>query len=80
MDIGLQLNYYYMCVANKYISGKHCTIAWYVDDNKVSHVEQDVIYDVINKVEEKFPVLTVTNGNIHTFLGIKIRYLKDGMV
>ena len=27
MDIGLQLNYYYMCVANKYISGKHCTIA-----------------------------------------------------
>ena len=48
-----------------------------MDDNKVSHVEQDVIDDVINKVEEGFPVSTVTKGNVHTFLGMKIRYLKN---
>ena len=48
-----------------------------MDDNKVSHVEQDVIDDVINKVEEGFPVSTVTKGNVHTFIGIKISYLNN---
>ena len=47
-----------------------------MDDNKVSHVEHDVIDDVMNKAEEMFPGLTVTKVNIHSFLGIKIRYLK----
>ena len=67
-DMRFQLNIYYMCVVNNYINGKHCTIAWYVDNNKVSHVEQDIIYDIISKVEEGFQVLTVTKGNVHTFL------------
>ena len=43
----------------------------------VSHVEQEVIDDIIRKVEERFPVSTVTEGNVHTFLGIKIRHLKN---
>ena len=37
--MGLQLNHYDTHVENKDINRKHCTIAWYVDDNKVSHVE-----------------------------------------
>ena len=49
-DMEFQLNPYDMCVVNKKINGKQCNIAWYVDDNKVSHVEQDVIYYVISKV------------------------------
>ena len=48
-----------------------------MDDNKVSYVEQEVIDDVIRKVEESFPVLTVTKGNVHTLLGVKIRYLDN---
>ena len=66
-----------MCVENKYINGKRCTISWYVDDNKVSHVEQNDIDDVISKVEDRFPVITVAKGNVNTFLGIKISYLKN---
>ena len=50
----LQINTYDMCVANKDINGKQCTISWHVDNNKVSHVEQGVIDDVTNKVEERF--------------------------
>ena len=42
-DMGFQINTYVMYVSNKDINGKQCTIAWYVDDNKVSHVEQDLI-------------------------------------
>ena len=76
-DIGFQLNPYDMCVANMDININQCTVAWYVDVNKVSYVKQGVIYDVINKVEWRFLGLTVTKGNVHIFLGIKISYLKN---
>ena len=68
-DMELQLNTYDMCVANKDINGEQWTIAYYLNDNKVSHVEQYVIDDVISKVEERFLVLKVTKCNVHTFLG-----------
>ena len=32
---GFSLNQYEMCIANKEINGHQCTIAWYVDNNKV---------------------------------------------
>ena len=38
-EMGFELNPYDTCVANKVIDGKQCTIAWYVDDNKISHVQ-----------------------------------------
>ena len=38
-DMGFVLNPYDMCVADKTINGKQCTIAWYVDDNRIFHVE-----------------------------------------
>ena len=66
-----RLNPYGMCVANNDINGKHCTIAWYVDDNKVSHVEQNVTDDLISKVEERSLGLTVTKGNVYILLGMK---------
>ena len=53
-DMGFQLNIYNVCVTNNYINRKHCNIVWYVDDNKISHVEQDVIHYVISNVEERF--------------------------
>ena len=44
-DIGFELNPYDLCVANKDINGKQCTIVWHVDDNKISHV-LFLIFDV----------------------------------
>ena len=49
-DMGFEINPYDMCVANKIINGKQCTLTWYVDDNKVSHIEQTVVDNVINKI------------------------------
>ena len=65
--MGFQRNPYEMCVSTEYINRKQCTIAWYVDNNKVSQMEQEIIDDIINKVEETFPGLTVTEVNVHTF-------------
>ena len=49
-----ELNPYDLCVANAELEGKQCTICWYVDDNKISHVNPKVIDDVIKKIESKF--------------------------
>ena len=78
--VGFKLNPYGMYLANKDINGKQYTTAWYVKDNKVSNVKQDLIGDFINKVEGRFPVLTVMKGNAHTLLGINIRYLNNKRV
>jgi hypothetical protein len=62
------------------IDGKQCTIGWYVDDTKISHVNPDVVTSMIEKMEEKFGKMTVTRGKVHTFLGMKITLQKDGTV
>ena len=53
MDMGSELNPYDLCVANAVIDGKQCTICWYVDDNKISHKNPNVVDMVIGKIEER---------------------------
>lgn len=74
---GFTLNPYDKCVANKMINGKQCTIVFYVDDNKISHVDEEVVTDVINMVKGYFGELVVTRGKEHTFLGMKIKVRDD---
>ena len=50
-NLGFELNPYNLCVANKTINDRQCTIVWHVDDNKISHVYVDVVKDVIAKIE-----------------------------
>ena len=77
-EMGFVLNPYDSCVANCDINGKQCTIAWYVDDMKISHVDPEVVTDIINKIESKFDKMTVMRGKEHVFLGMKIRYTDEG--
>jgi hypothetical protein len=39
------------------IEGKQCTIAWYVDDTKILHVDPTVVTTIIKKIEERFKKL-----------------------
>ena len=70
---GFVLNPYEMCIANKMIDGHQCTIAWYVDDNKVSHRNPIVVTNVLNMIGGKFGKLTITRGREHDYLGMKIK-------
>jgi hypothetical protein len=79
-DMGFVLNPYNPCVANCMIDGKQCTIAWYVDDNKISHVSQRVVTEMVERIEARFGKMTVTRGKEHTFLGMGITYTDDGKV
>ena len=72
MDLGIVLNKYDACVANKQIDGSQCTVCWYVDDNKISHKDLRVVDWVIKQLEKKFDKMTVTRGKEHNFVGMDI--------
>ena len=69
---GFLLNPYEPCIANKVIDGHQCTVAWYVDDNKISHQDPNVVTNILNMIESKFGKLTITRGKEHVYLGMKI--------
>jgi hypothetical protein len=77
-EIGFKLNPYDPCVANKEINGEQCTIAWYVDDTKISHVDASVVTNIIEQIEQRFGKMTVKRGPEHVFLGMRIVYKDNG--
>jgi len=54
MGWGFKLNEYDQCVKNNLINGKQCTIVWHVDELKISHVEAEVVDNIIKKLNTKF--------------------------
>ena len=78
--MGFKINPYDKCTANKVINGSQCTVYWYVNDNKVSHVDDNVIDMVVDKIEAKFGELTRNKGSKQTFLGMDIETLPDKKV
>ena len=82
-ELGFELNPYDHCVANKMINGKQCTIVWHVDDLKMSHVQQEVLNEIIGKLTHKYgneKGLTVQQGRKHEYLGMTIEYTDDQKV
>jgi len=59
------------------IDSKQCTIAWYVDDNKISHVSEKVVTDIVEAIEAKFRKMMVIRGKKHIFLGMDIVFNGD---
>ena len=67
MEESFELNPNDRFVANKLVNGKQCTLVWYVDNNKVSHMEAKLVEDIINNFEKYFGELVVTRGRRHIF-------------
>ena len=72
-EMGFELNPYDQCVANKIINGSQCTVGFWVDDNKISHKDPEVVSQVIKEIEEYFGKMVVTRGKEHSFLGMDIK-------
>ena len=78
---GVTVNEYDKCVlVNKMIEGKQCTIAFYVDDNKLSHTNLKIVDGVLNTIEGYFPGLVIERGKRLNFLGMKIEFLENKKV
>ena len=72
VKMGFKINPYDLCVANKMINGKQCTISWYVDDNKISHKDPKVVDEVIKEIESHFGPMKCSRGDKHKLLGMNI--------
>ena len=46
-DLGFSINKHDICVAKKIIYGKQCTIVWYAENNKLSHVDPNAVTDIL---------------------------------
>jgi hypothetical protein len=80
---GFERNPYDWCVANKVIDGKQCTIVWYVDDLKISHVDPKVVDQQIEMINGEFGKdmeLTIKRGKVHDYLGIRFDFTEPGKV
>ena len=47
VSMGFVVNPYDECVAKKVVGGRRCTNLWHVDDIKVSHVDSQVVSEVL---------------------------------
>ena len=82
-DWGYKLNPYDLCVANTVIKGQQCTIVWHLDDLKISHVNEAVVDNIIMHLSKEFmsqPPMTVSNGQIHDYLGMTLDYTTKDML
>jgi hypothetical protein len=74
---GFEVNPYDRSVAYKMVEGSQCTVIWHVDDLKISHVNKDVVTNVIHLLQTKYDKLaplTETCGAMHAYLGMKISF------
>ena len=56
---GFVFNPYDPCVANKWVNGSHMTVAWYVDDLKISHVDEAEVQKLIDYLEMLYGKMNV---------------------
>ena len=87
-DNGYEINPYDPCVANKMIAGKQMTIAYHVDDCKMSHVSSKVMDDTIEWLRSEYEsifedgsgAMTVHRGKVLKYLGMTLDYSVKGQV
>ena len=87
-DNGYEINPYDPCVANKMIDGKQMTIAYHVDDCKMSHAHSKVMDETIEWLRSEYEsifedgsgAMTVHRGKVLKYLGMTLDYRIKGQV
>ena len=83
IEWGFTVNPYDWCVANKLVQGSQLTITWHVDDLKISHVNKEVLEDLLKQLNGAFGQegpLTIHHGKKHDYLGMWLDFSIDGKV
>ena len=68
------------CVAKNMSKEKQCTLLWYVDDNKLFIMKDEVWEYIIAKVAENCGELSIQCGKKTVFIGMDIEITDDGKV
>lgn len=80
---GFTMNQYDSCVANKVIDGTQMTVAWHVDDLKVSHKKLIAIQEFAAQLNAEFgkeTPITESYGKRHEYLGMMLNFSTPGEV
>jgi hypothetical protein len=59
------------------IKGKQCTILWYIDDLKISHIDKDVVTKILEIIDEHYGKVipfVLTRGKVHDYLGMTLDF------
>jgi hypothetical protein len=83
MEWGFTANPYDPCVMNKTVDGSRLTVAWHVDDLKVSYVNLRVVDKFIEEMESEFGKVAPLNksrGAVHDYLGMRLDFSQPGSV
>ena len=75
---GVLINPYDRCITNNTIRDKKCTIAWYVDHNKVSQVDNGLNKKVIEIISGHFVNLAVSRGKKQKLPRMGIEFSANG--
>ena len=51
-----------------------------MDDNKISHVDENIVTQTIDDIDAKFGKMSVTHRNEYVFLGMNITFNKNSTV
>ena len=81
--LGFKKNPYDQCVVNKTINGKQATIAFHVDDLKISHSDPEVVTVIINELDKQYGdimPLSISRDKIYDYLGMVFDYTTKGYV
>ena len=65
------------------VRGSQLTITWHVDDLKISHVDREVLEDLLKQLDGAFGKdgpLTIHRGKKHDYLGMWLDFSLDGKV
>ena len=61
---------------NRIVKGKQLTIFWNVDDQKMLHVDSNIVSSIISDIDAEYGKIlkmTITQGKIHKYLGMTIK-------
>ena len=74
---------YDWCVANKTVDGKQLKVVWHVDNLNISHRNGYTVDALISNLSERYgkeAELTIHQGKVQKYLGIKLDYHKQSKV
>jgi hypothetical protein len=70
-------------MVNKIVDGKQLTVAWHVDDLKISHMAAGVVDNLIADLDSEFGKETPSSkswGKVHNYLGMTLDFSTPGQV
>ena len=48
---------------------------WYVDDNKLSYVDPNIVTDILEEMKKHFDDMVISRGDTHDLLDITIKII-----